>query len=629
MSLQPTFYTSGALPADYPHYVVRQADWTATRLLQQGKLIYMIAPRQMGKTSLLKRLMAQLEAQQWCCCLVDLATFRNLERARWFQHIGERVSRACALTTAHTALRDQQDFRTFLLDDVGLGQPHMALKVALFFDEVEGLLGLDFSDDFLMTLRDLYQQRDSFPGQLLIAFAGAVDPQILIKDPNISPFNIAEEIALSDFTAQEALNLTVKLADLGLPMADAVLDHIYAWTAGQPYLTQRICEIIEGWVETRQITRIATDVVDRAVQTGLLSPRARDKNVKRVLTETTRPVASLPKLWRRLLSDDPVYSTEPGFYALYLTGAVAEAPDGQVQIRNNIYRAALGLDNQAKTAAGGGDRPSAHTRRAAPEVAVLNPGQAWAVLVGINTYDEPYIANLSVCVDDVTAVQRALAPGYQTARLLTDATPEHLPTRANILSTLASIAQAAGERDSLLFYFSGHGIAHEGESYLLPRDARLAALRHTAIAMRDLRELLDHSPARARVIVLDACHAGAAMGKAAPTMTPEFIQRVFEEAEGLAVLASCKQGQLSWEWTEHQRSVFTYYLLEAVQGRADGDSKGFVTVSDASRYVTDRVKRWSAENNVPQTPTLQYTVAGDIVLCRYGAATPVPSGAKE
>jgi hypothetical protein len=58
--------------------------------------------------------------------------------------------------------------------------------------------------------------------------------------------------------------------------------------------------------------------------------------------------------------------------------------------------------------------------------------------------------------------------------------------------------------------------------------------------MKDVREIVAASPARARVIVLDACHSGAAIGKAGPAMTPEFIQRVFTEAEGMAVLASCK-----------------------------------------------------------------------------------------
>ncbi len=85
----------------------------------------------------------------------------------------------------------------------------------------------------------------------------------------------------------------------------------------------------------------------------------------------------------------------------------------------------------------------------------------------------------------------------------------------------------------------------------------------------------------------------------------------------MAVLASCKENQQSWEWLEQRRSVFTYYLLEALSGKADLDKKNFVTVSDASRYVTDSVKMWAAEKGVPQTPTLQYTVAGDIVLIRY------------
>lgn len=129
--------------------------------------------------------------------------------------------------------------------------------------------------------------------------------------------------------------------------------------------------------------------------------------------------------------------------------------------------------------------------------------------------------------------------------------------------------------------------------------------------------IIEQSPAHAKVIVLDACHSGASIGKAAPTMTPEFIQRVFEEAEGMAVLASCKANQQSWEWPEKQRSVFTYYLLEALTGKADFEGKQFVTVSDVSNYVADGVKTWTATHGAAQTPTLQYTVVGDIILLRY------------
>jgi uncharacterized caspase-like protein len=248
---------------------------------------------------------------------------------------------------------------------------------------------------------------------------------------------------------------------------------------------------------------------------------------------------------------------------------------------------------------------------------VVNTGKAWALLVGINRYQDSHIADLQVCVDDVTAIHNSLDASYQVAKLLTDEMVGRLPTRANILGELSTIAQTAAAGDLLLFYFSGHGIAEGGESYLLARDTRLSALKHTAVSMEDVRELMDLSPARAKVIILDACHSGASIGKAEPVMTPEFIQRVFEEAEGMAVLASCKQGQKSWQWSEKGRSVFTYYLLEALSGNADLSKKGFVSVSDASQFVTDGVKSWAANAGVPQTPTLQYTVAGDIILVRY------------
>ena len=101
-------------------------------------------------------------------------------------------------------------------------------------------------------------------------------------------------------------------------------------------------------------------------------------------------------------------------------------------------------------------------------------------------------------------------------------------------------------------------------------------------------------------------------------MSEAFIRRVFEQSEGMAILASCKQGQLSYEWREKGCGVFTYYLLEALEGRADWDGKGFVTVQDVNRYVANGVKLWAVQHNVSQTPTLQYSVAGDIVLCTSG-----------
>jgi uncharacterized caspase-like protein len=140
----------------------------------------------------------------------------------------------------------------------------------------------------------------------------------------------------------------------------------------------------------------------------------------------------------------------------------------------------------------------------------------------------------------------------------------------------------------------------------------------TAVLVSRVKEIIQAAPARAKVIVLDACHSGADIGGKGPQpMSAGFIRRVFEEAEGLAILASCKQGQLSYEWRGQERSVFTHFLLEALVGKADREEKGFVTVQDANRHVTDGVRLWASQNNISQTPTLHSTVTGDIILVRH------------
>jgi adenylate cyclase len=72
MKNQLIFYTGGGLFPDYPHYIVRRADQDAMRSLNDGKFIFVNAPRQMGKTSLLNRIGAKLELQGWLCSSVDL-----------------------------------------------------------------------------------------------------------------------------------------------------------------------------------------------------------------------------------------------------------------------------------------------------------------------------------------------------------------------------------------------------------------------------------------------------------------------------------------------------------------------------------------------------------------------------
>jgi hypothetical protein len=249
----------------------------------------------------------------------------------------------------------------------------------------------------------------------------------------------------------------------------------------------------------------------------------------------------------------------------------------------------------------------------------VDRGSRWALLVGANTYaDSDHYAELSVCVEDVKALHSCLLRGGFSAenlRVLTDETPQR-PLRSNILHNLRQVVGAAEADDVIVLYYSGHGDYDDESdtSYLVAHDGYRRMLADTAIPVSMIRTVLEESKARAKVLILDSCHSGADLGKAATEISPGFIERVFAQARGLVVLSSCAKGQLSYQWKERERSVFTHYLVEALDGGSDLGEKGFVTVQDAQLYVTDQVKRWGVAKNLIQTPTYEASLSGDIVL---------------
>lgn len=247
-----------------------------------------------------------------------------------------------------------------------------------------------------------------------------------------------------------------------------------------------------------------------------------------------------------------------------------------------------------------------------------------AVLAGINKYVDESIRTLQYSVNDVKALFDILIDNNRGAfekenvRLLVDDPDEQKrPSRSNLMSAIKSLCECASDKDSILFYFSGHGIEQEGKSYLLPMDSRINVLGDTAIPIMWIKETLAKSNARAKILILDACHAGALLGKAGSgQMTKGFNDTLFSPAEGMAILSSCKLSEVSYEWDEKTHGVFSYYLTEGLLGQADLDSDGVVTISEINRYVSEKVKSWAFRSGVQQNPTLQYYVSGDLILAK-------------
>jgi hypothetical protein len=122
----------------------------------------------------------------------------------------------------------------------------MDRQIIIFIDEIDSVLGLSFkADDFFVWLRTCFNRRADEPiyRRLTFVLLGVATPSQLIQDKQRTPFNIGHAIQLRGFQPHEAYPLLQGLPEQ-IERPQVLLQHILAWTEGQPFLTQKICHLI-------------------------------------------------------------------------------------------------------------------------------------------------------------------------------------------------------------------------------------------------------------------------------------------------------------------------------------------------------------------------------------------------
>ncbi|MFQ5799899.1 MAG: caspase family protein, partial [Bacteroidota bacterium] len=232
-------------------------------------------------------------------------------------------------------------------------------------------------------------------------------------------------------------------------------------------------------------------------------------------------------------------------------------------------------------------------------------GTRWALLVGIANYPpvEGFeIQDLKAPVKDANAFAAFLKDpekgGFDADHVFTLTDEE--ATRRNILITFNEIAKRAAPEDMVIFYFSGHGtrLSDSETSYLIPYDHDLRDLGTTGIDFDDLAEKIRKMEASKVVVILDACNSGGVKQEGAKAAASAGIVKryldAFQESEGRALLLSSDESEVSWE-TE-QYGVFTHFLLEGLDGKADENDDGIVTFMEAALYVERTVQEYTRAN---------------------------------
>jgi uncharacterized caspase-like protein len=142
--------------------------------------------------------------------------------------------------------------------------------------------------------------------------------------------------------------------------------------------------------------------------------------------------------------------------------------------------------------------------------------------------------------------------------------------------------------------------------------------------MDELQTIFARLEAERVVVFLDACYSGAAGGRtfASKKMRAGSVDDLFLErltrSKGRAIVTAARPAEVSLESSDLGHGIFTYYLIRGLEGAADTNRDGIVSLQELYEYVEQQVTAKSRSLGGNQHPVMKGELEGPLPLVKVG-----------
>ena len=245
--------------------------------------------------------------------------------------------------------------------------------------------------------------------------------------------------------------------------------------------------------------------------------------------------------------------------------------------------------------------------------------ESWAVIIGIDQYQK--WPKLQYAVKDAQAVRDILIRKYRFK-------PENIhlllneeATRERILSVLGDTMgnpDKIKKDDRVFVFYAGHGATKRLPSgrylgYIVPVNADLENYQGQSISMTNFQDISETIPAKHVFFVMDSCYSGLGLtrGGSSRTSTVNYLKEVSRRFSRQMLTAGGMDEQVA-DNGPNGHSVFTWVLLQGLEGNADLNGDGYITASELAAYLGPSVSAISKQT--PSFGNLPGSEGGEFIF---------------